>query len=78
MALGQIMAYHKQPQSYNGHTYYWDSMPKKASEYDSSEEARSVSYLINDIGKAVFMDYGVDASGAFDKDLHIAITQLTR
>lgn len=75
VALGQIMAYHKQPQSYNGHTYYWDSMPKKASEYDSSEEARSVSYLINDIGKAVFMDYGVDASGAFDKDCPAALEQ---
>ena len=49
VALGQIMAYHKQPQSYNGHTYYWDRMPKTAGEYDKSEEARSVAYLINDI-----------------------------
>lgn len=64
VALGQIMAYHKQPQSYNGHTYYWDSMPKIYYDYDYSEEAYSVAYLINDIGKAVSMEYGVNGSGA--------------
>lgn len=60
-ALAQIMAYHKQPQSYNGHQYYWDRMPL-TNYYDGSTEAYSVAYLMSDIGKAVSMEYGVKGS----------------
>lgn len=63
-ALAQIMAYHKQPQSYNGHIYYWDRMPKNRDDYDGSSEAYSVCYLMRDIGQAVSMNYGVEGSGA--------------
>lgn len=64
VALGQIMAYHKQPQSYNGHTYYWDEMPKNRKMYDeSNEEAYSVAYLINDLGKTLSIKYSDNKSG---------------
>lgn len=64
-ALAQIMAYHKQPQQYNGHQYYWDRMPFNVFDYDYSSEAYSVAYLMNDIGNAVSMKYGTDLSTAY-------------
>lgn len=74
VALGQIMAYHKQPQSYKGHTYFWDRMPKKFDVYDGSDEAYSVSYLINDIGKAVSIKYGISGSSASSTKCPWALT----
>lgn len=73
-ALAQIMAYHKQPQSYKGHYYYWDYMPQSQSDYDGSTEAYSVCYLMNDIGKAVSMNYGTDESGAYSKRCPFALS----
>lgn len=72
-ALGQIMAYHKQPQQYNGHQYYWDYMPKVRGDYDYSQKAYSVAYLINDIGAAVSMDYGISESLASSSKCPVAL-----
>lgn len=62
VALGQIMAYHKQPQTYNEHIYYWDKMPTDYASYDYSQEAYSVAYLLHDIGITSSTKYGVNAS----------------
>ena len=62
LALGQIMAYHKEPQSYNGHIYYWDDMPW-GKFWIGTDEEYSVAYLLHDIGLALNTKYGTRADG---------------
>ena len=42
IAMGQIMAYHKQPSSYNGHEYDWDAILENEIVYPYSSGAESV------------------------------------
>ena len=66
LALGQIMAYHKEPQSYNGHIYYWDDMPWGKywkGTWIGPDEEYSVAYLLHDIGVALNTKYGTDTDG---------------
>lgn len=66
LALGQIMAYHKEPQSYNGHIYYWDDMPWSKywkGTWMGTDEEYSVAYLLHDIGVALNTKYGTAADG---------------
>ncbi len=75
IAIGQIMTYHQQPQSFNGHQYYWESMPNVAEGYlTPGTEAYSVAYLIHDIGLSVNMNYGTNSSGAYSEDCPISFT----
>lgn len=62
LALGQIMAYHKEPQSYNGHIYYWDDMPW-GKFWMGTDEEYSVAYLLHDIGVALNTKYGTREDG---------------
>lgn len=60
IAMAQIMAYHQHPATYN-----WEAMlisPTVSSFYFAGVDA--VSTLVADIGEAVDMDYGVNASGS--------------
>lgn len=68
IAMGQIMAYHKQPSSYNGHEYDWDAILEDDIVHPYSSGAESVSWLIADIGDLVSMDYGLSGSGAYSSE----------
>lgn len=61
-ALGQIMAYHKHPSSYNGYAFKWDEMPSIDS-IGTSGGRTSVGNLMGVIGQKVYMNFGCDASG---------------
>lgn len=54
-AMAQVMRYYKHPNTYN-----WDDMPN----YSGSPE---IAKLMRDIGAAVDMDYGCDASNTTEK-----------
>lgn len=68
IAMGQIMAYYKQPLSYNGHDYNWDMILDDVCVHPYTNGAESVSWLISDIGNLVSMDYGIIGSGAFSSE----------
>jgi len=61
VAMGQIMKYHNHPNIYNINT-----MPNKVI-YDNhtSQNAKNVAYLLQNIGYNVNMSYGCDFSGAY-------------
>ena len=63
IALGQIMAYHKKPLSYNGHTYPWDLITQYPIIMPSWSVAQSVAELIHDIGVSAGIDYWNGSSG---------------
>lgn len=64
IALGQIIAYHKKPLSYNGHTYSWNYITQFPYLISYSNGAQSVAELIHDIGVAAGIDYWNNDSGA--------------
>lgn len=55
-AMGQVMKFYKHPNNYN-----WDAMPNEGG-------STEIAALMRDIGAAVKMDYGCDASGATNKN----------
>lgn len=64
IALGQIMAYHKKPLSYNNHTYQWEGITLFPIVMPGSSATGSVAELIHDIGTAAGINYlaGLSAS----------------
>lgn len=64
IAAAQVMAYYQHPNSYNGHTYYWNNILESSAPY-SSLGKESVARLVNDVGILANMDYGVNASGTY-------------
>lgn len=66
VAIGQIVAYHQYPTSYNGHSYDWSSILQSdvVSESDTIA-SNSVANLIHDIGVLIGMNYGVNGSSAY-------------
>lgn len=72
VAMAQIMAYHKQPQSYNGHAYLWDEMLRYSYVPSIGAVAESVAYLVNDIGKEVQMQYGTFEKGGSSSNINNA------
>lgn len=75
IAMGQIMRYHKQPQTYNGHQYFWDYMPIGFFDYNYSPEAYSVALLVHDIGKALNMNYGINKSTSYVNNVPNALSK---
>lgn len=67
VALGQIVAYHQFPTSYDGHVYDWDSILQDStvSVYDVSA-SNSVGHLIHDIGILVNTYYGEGGSESYE------------
>lgn len=67
IALGQIMAYHKKPQSFNYHPYQWDLITQYETVDPLSSSAYSVAQLIYDIGVSAGANYlGGDCSATID------------
>lgn len=63
IAAAQVMAYHQQPSSYNGHTYYWNYILEAPAPY-SSLGIESTARLVNDVGVLANTNYGVNVSGS--------------
>lgn len=61
-AVAQIMAYHERPSEYDGVFYDWTDMKKNPS-------MPEVAHLFRSIGDLVKMQWGLDASGAYMKDI---------
>lgn len=81
--MAQTMAYHRHPQSYNGHIYYWDNILNKnyvplyiLSGDVEAGKAYSVADLVHDIGELVHMNYGVDGSSAKMSECPLALLKL--
>lgn len=64
IAMAQIMAYHKRPNSFNNHTYYWDYLTQSSTISTTSYWADNVAYLVHDIGVDANVDYGTEETGA--------------
>lgn len=62
IALAQIMGYHQQPKTHNGHIYLWNELTRTSNIGTNSSLASNVSLLIHDIGLAVDMEYGTNGS----------------
>lgn len=63
IAIAQIMAYHKKPESYNGHIYLWNQLSQYSSIPAYSSIADNVAYLVHDIGNSSSTNYGELESG---------------
>ena len=63
IALAQIMAFHKKPLSYNGHTYLWDIITQYPIVMPGSYGAQSVAELVHDIGVEAGINYLAGDSG---------------
>lgn len=66
IAMAQIMAYHKKPESFNNHFYQWDFLDQTPTISETSWLVDNVGYLVHDIGEHVNVQYGTEESGAFD------------
>lgn len=69
IAMAQIMAYHKKPESHNGHVYQWDLLTQNSFVSSGSPAAENVAMLVNDIGKAVGTTYKIDESPTKTKNI---------
>lgn len=64
IAIAQIMSYHYEPKTYNGHTYNWGAIHStitKSSPGDAG--AIDCAHLIHDLGVVMESTYGLDATG---------------
>ena len=50
-AMGKIMAYHRHPASFNGHTYNWDMITANERHTSLSDATMMISRLVCDIGQ---------------------------
>lgn len=73
IALGQIMAYHQKPASYNGHTYSWDLITQYPNLTIWDKGSQSVAELINDIGIAAGINYTSGDNSAYISDAYNAL-----
>lgn len=73
IALGQIMAYHKKPLTYNNHTYQWENIASHPIVMPSHSGAQSVAELIHDIGVAAGINYWNGDNGATINDAYNAL-----
>lgn len=64
IAVAQIMAYHKRPDSFNGHVYNWNYLTQTSTISTTSYWADNVAYLVHDIGNDMGVDYGTDESSS--------------
>ena len=71
IAMAQIMAYHKKPESFNGHTYYWNYLTQSSYVPTTSYWADNVAYLVHDIGVNLDVNYGVEGSGATTSNAYL-------
>lgn len=65
VAMGQIAATHRWPESFNGHNYNWDemlSLSTHTSIYNTG--ANDIAQFLYDIGSHIGMNYGTSGSGA--------------
>ena len=70
IAIAQIAAYYEWPDSYNNHTYDWESiLTSDTVDPNNSVASNSVAHLVHDIGVLVDMDYNVNGSGATFDDV---------
>lgn len=77
IAVAQIAAYHKQPQEYNGHTYYWDSiLESEMITSNSDDKALSAAELIHDIGVLAGTKYGAKSSSTSKSNVYDALKGL--
>lgn len=59
IAVAQIMAYHKHPAQFNGHTYNWNAITATDILYSGSAGAISVAQLVYDIGDTAGINYEI-------------------
>ena len=59
IAVAQIMAYHKHPAQFNGHTYNWNAITATDILYSGSVGAISVAQLVYDIGDTAGINYEI-------------------
>ncbi len=67
VALAQILAYHRNPQSAYGHTYNWDKINnfKHYTQKDAQEtDMIEVAHLVKAAGEACRTKYGMESSGS--------------
>lgn len=62
IAMAQIMAYHKRPESFNGHYYLWDFLTETSTISETSWLVDNVGYLVHDIGENAETAYGTTLS----------------
>lgn len=62
LALAQIMAYHKKPDSYQGHTYHWEYMDQEQYTDENSLGIDDVAHLCWQIGVETQTEYGLTIS----------------
>ncbi len=66
VALAQIVAYHRHPSSFGGHSYKWDSILQTDNvSYNNLEACKSVAQLMHDIGEQVNITYNEKSSGVY-------------
>lgn len=75
IATGQIFAYHRYPESYNGHTYYWDDI-LLGNVPQNNTGRQSVAYLIHDIGVIDHASYGVSGTSVSSNNVHLALDSM--
>lgn len=68
-AFAQLMAYYKYPATHNGRTLHWDEMLKVCSSAANDIGKQDVAYLMSCIGQYVNMQYGLESSSAYMKDI---------
>ncbi len=73
IALGQIMAYHQKPASYNDHTYSWDLITQKSNLTIWDMGSQSVAELIYDIGTAAGINYWGGLTGTSINEAYNAL-----
>lgn len=59
IAVAQIMAYHKHPAQFNGHTYNWNAITATDILYSGSAGAISAAQLVYDIGDTAGINYEI-------------------
>ena len=52
-----------------GHTYLWDRMPTRTSDFRTDEQRNQVATLMRDCGHMVQMQYSPSSSGAYSEDV---------
>lgn len=63
IAIGQIMAYHHAPTSYNNNYYLWDDFGNPLETPTTTAGCNSVASLIATLGSQTNVTYGLDGSG---------------
>ena len=70
LAMGQIFAFHRKPESFEGYKYDWDTMLEFPSHFGFSSSVLGIAHLLHSIGVKAGTEYGVTASTTEYKRLY--------